>query len=61
MPYKSALALGLKFQLRKRYQIDIQKPIYEADATNTSEEIVADSFAEIPLGKRRYDQQQRCR
>jgi hypothetical protein len=39
----------LKFQILKRYQIDVQRPIYEADATNTSEEIVADSFAEIPL------------
>ncbi|MFJ3152180.1 hypothetical protein GVN15_22525 [Pseudomonas putida] len=49
MPNKSAPALGLKFQLRKRYQIDLQRPIYEADATNNPEEIVADSFAEIPL------------
>lgn len=49
MPNRSAQALGLKFQLRKQDQIDLQRPIYEADATNTSEEIVADSFAEIPL------------
>jgi len=39
----------LKFQILKRYQIDVQRPIYEADATNTSEERVADGFAGIPL------------